>query len=1133
MSLNLELIKACLSSIRDALIVMDDQGTIEYWNPIAEQIFGYTAAEVRGKYLHDLVAPEASRLRFEAAMAQYAQTGTGNAIGKTLQVDALRRDGSLFPAELSLSTFQDRGRWHSVGVVRDISEQVAAEQRLKKKSLWQETLGVINGQTFHQQSLEQTLTNALISICGTAGAPFLQQGAIFILDRNNQLSLHAAYNLSPAQQQQATNIVAKRCPYSQPPSPGVVNLIPTRTNKSGCKLIGAEKQHYCFPLIDRKQRHRGVLLLSTEKHVQVAVEELQALRLLVNSVTALLDRHSLYEQNQRLRQIIEQNPIAIAITDPQTRFEYVNPQLCRASGYSREELIGNTPRLLSSGETPIELYRELWATINQGKPWHGEIRNRKKNGDLFWESQIIWPVQGDNGLVSYVVLKEDITEKKFYQDQLEKLSTHDLLTGLPNEQLLRDRIEQAIVKAERDNSSCLLCAIDVKQMRLVNESLGLSVGDLLLKEISARLKNLFRKADTLARLSGDTFVLICSTEDCQVIGAKIDALCAEPFVTAVSDIPVEVYSSILQLPHCTNDIEIILQRLTATLNRAKASDSSTPVLYDRSFDTLALAAFSLKNDLNQALSEFQFQMWYQPKVNISTGRVIGAEALIRWLHPERGMVSPLEFIGLAESSGQIIEIGRWVIEEVIRQISVWNELGLFNLPVSLNVSARQLSDPLLLATIKNNLSKYQVGPAQLELELTESVLAEDPLAVRQILNQFADLGLKIALDDFGTGYSSLAYICKLPIHTVKIDQSFVQGVCNDPQSAVIVKSTLSMCRDLGIKTIAEGVETEAQGRFISRHGCQQMQGYLFSKPLPADAFYPLQQQGFAPLKTDDRNEEVVVILDDEQPILNAIRHSLRHSHYKLLLTSSPSQALEWLATYSVGVVITDQQLAEMSGVEFLRKIKLAYPDTSRMILSGYSDLETITQAINEGSVFRLLSKPWEAEDLKTSIDEGFYYYNLRRSLLKKEAMLERIRNNSQLKPEGRAPGMELIETQHAELINKYNLLSDAYFTNSDSLQVITLYNDFTDACRQHFLDEEATMNEALYPEAKAHKRAHDALLVTVSGHGDRLVNDYDSVNQYELICFLKESISSHIKELDLPFGNYFAHFRQEQPPMQE
>ncbi|MFT5722244.1 MAG: PAS domain S-box-containing protein/hemerythrin-like metal-binding protein [Motiliproteus sp.] len=1129
MSLDIELIQACLSSIRDALIVTDDQGAIEYWSPRAEQIFGYTADEVHGKDLHRLIIADASRAQFRQARQRLRATA-GNKPAQSIEIQGLRRDGSPFPAELSLSAFQSADRWHLVGTLRDITELADARHQLQAKERDQETAETINSQTFHNQTLEQMLTSVLIQICTSAAEPFRQQGAFFLFDRaKNTLAMPAAYRLSPSQEMRVATLAAESCRELRPTPAGEYSE-PDPADAQP-EAPSATEDFYRFPMLDRKERHRGVLLLSIQGDVRVTTQALQALQQLVNSVSVLVDRYDLYEQNSRLRQIIEQSPIAIAITDAQARFDYVNPQFCSISGYSWEELIGQTPKLISSGETPQEVYQDLWDTLRSGNQWRGDIRNRNKRGELYWESQIIWPVYGGGELVSYVVLKEDITEKKYYQNQLATLSTHDTLTGLPNERLLRDRLEQMVAKVERDGQHALLCAIDIKQMHLINESMGLSIGDTLLRELGARLKTLFRKADTLARLSGDTFVLICATDDIATIGLKIEALCADPFMTPAADIPIELYCSILELPHSVRDTETLLQHLTTTLHRAKASGSRVPVIYDSSFDSVALAAFSLKKDLTRALDESQFQMWYQPKVNILSGQVIGAEALIRWCHPERGMVSPLEFIGLAESSGQIIEIGRWVIREVIRQVGEWSAKGLLSLPVSLNISARQLSDPQLLQTLRESLMTYRVDPGLIELELTESILVVDPVAVRKILNDFTGLGLKIVLDDFGTGYSSLAYISRLPIHTVKIDQSFVQKVCHDPQSAVIVESTLSMCRNLGLNTVAEGVETEAQGRFMSRHGCHHIQGYLFSKPVPAADFSAIVHQGFTPLNRTAEDEDIVIVLNDEQQVLNAVRRALHYSPYRLLLTTAPEQALEWLASYDVGVVITDQRMAAISGVEFLRKIKLAYPDTSRIILSGYTDLKIVTQAINEGSVFRFLSKPWDAEDLKAHIDEGFYYYKLRRSLLKKERLLDRIQRSSHLDPENHVLEIDQVDTEHAQLFNIHNQLTDAFFANAGRAQITALYQDFTDACRQHFEAEEALMTAIRYPAVKAHQQEHANLLARLLGHEYRLVNEYENVNQYELICFLRNSAVIHIREYDRPFARYQQSYESEQPLM--
>lgn len=977
---------------------------------------------------------------------------------------------------------------------------------------WEMVCTRIDALAVDRVSLDASLDTALSLIDLLICAPLMKKSGIVVLSNPGEASLRASLNLNADEQ-----ALLRAHSWRQDSCAGSVTASPYCRNCAGIEAC------LCLPLIDAKQRWQGVLCLFTDPKPGALQPPFEALAEIAACIAALISRDKLFRQNRRLRQIIEKNPASIAITDLQGRFEYVNDQFCLVTGYSRHEVIGQTPRILQSGETPLETYQALWNTITAGREWRGELKNRKKDGEFFWESQRIIPLFEEGEIVNYVAMKEDVSDRKYQQQQLFRLSTRDRLTNLPNEQLLRDRIEQALASVERNGQSRFLCLIDVKQMRLINESQGLATGDALLIEIARRLTRVFRKEDTIARLSGDAFALICATDEPQQVAAKLAGVCEQKFITPATEVDVDLSVAFIEFPRFGSNPETLLRRGIATLHQAKKSDGLLPLYYDETLDTRALQQISLTQELQQALSNNEFELWYQPKVNSATGTVIGAEALIRWRHPQRGIVSPIEFISLAEATGLIVEMGLWVIETVVAQVKQWSQAGVFERPVSFNVSPRQFADSRLVATIRDSIAKHQLDPALLEMELTESVLVDEPVGVRAILNEIAALGVSIALDDFGTGYSSLAYIHKLPINLVKIDKSFVQGVMDNQQDVVIVKSTLSMCRDLGLKVIAEGVETSAQCAFLSRNSCFGIQGYLFSKPLPADEFINLVGRGFSPLLLEKDNLKTVLALDDDQPVLNAIRRSLRHSGYKLLLTTDPQEAFAMLAAHDVGVVITDQRMPAMTGSEFLRRIKHSYPNTSRMVLSGYSEFDTITRAINDGAIFRYLSKPWSDEDLAASIEDGFYFYNLRKSLQEKEQHLDRIVKSSYLSLEGLKLGIGTIDQEHAGLVDLHNLLADAYYSNANRVDVLALYQRFSEHCQCHFDTEERLMVEMDYPavQASQHKSEHERILKDVFNYDQQLQQDYDSVNLYAMIYFIQRCIADHIQEFDLAIADYF------------
>jgi EAL domain-containing protein (putative c-di-GMP-specific phosphodiesterase class I)/CheY-like chemotaxis protein len=381
----------------------------------------------------------------------------------------------------------------------------------------------------------------------------------------------------------------------------------------------------------------------------------------------------------------------------------------------------------------------------------------------------------------------------------------------------------------------------------------------------------------------------------------------------------------------------------------------------------------LETDLRRAVAQEALEIRYQPQIDLITGRICGSEALLRWHHPELGPISPAEFIPLAEEIGLIESIGAWVIRTVCRQNKAWIDAGLPLLPVAVNVSPRQFRQENLAEIVTTALSESGLPGSGLELEITESAMIEHPSQVADVLSRLKTLGVKLALDDFGTGYSSLTYLSSLPFDKIKIDQSFIRDVITNPVNATIVAATIAMGRSLDMTVLAEGVENEAQLMFLRSRQCEAMQGWLFSRDLTADEFAALLKQG-AMLKVgagETAADETLLLLDDEPNILNALRRLLRREGYRILATTSPQEAFELLAQHRVQVIISDQRMPEMSGTEFLSRVKQIYPDTVRIVLSGYTDLQSITEAINRGAIYRFLVKPWDDEELRQQVREAF------------------------------------------------------------------------------------------------------------------------------------------------------------------
>lgn len=549
---------------------------------------------------------------------------------------------------------------------------------------------------------------------------------------------------------------------------------------------------------------------------------------------------------KKLSHAVEQSPAVVMITDLEGNIEYVNPKFTQISGYSPEEVLGQNPRILKSGKMPDDVYKSLWQTLTAGKEWQGELLNKHKDGSFYWERAMIAPLRNKQGEIThYIGVNEDITSQKNYEQQLEHQATHDDLTGLANRLLLKDRLEQAILYAQRSNRFVAVLLLDLDRFKRVNDSLGHSIGDKLLCEVGRQLSSLVRETDTVARFGGDEFVVMLSElaqlNDIQPIAEKILRAIAVPKTIEEREITLTASMGISTYPTDGNDITSLLSRADIAMYKAK-NLSNQLTFYTDGMDNKILEALELEGSLRQAQERGEFKLYYQPKVDLKTARIFGCEALLRWQHPQRGMIPPGQFIPLAEETGLIVSIGTWVLKEACRQNLEWQAAGLPPLCVAVNLSARQFQQEDLVEQIREVLNASGLDPALLEIELTESMIVDDPLAATNILRQLKQLGVTLSLDDFGTGYSSLNYLRRFPVDALKIDQSFIQDVGEDPSGASVITSIIDIAHNLNLSAIAEGVETREHVDFLLANNCDSIQGYYFSKPLPADEFAQFVQK---------------------------------------------------------------------------------------------------------------------------------------------------------------------------------------------------------------------------------------------------------------------------------------------------
>ena len=539
--------------------------------------------------------------------------------------------------------------------------------------------------------------------------------------------------------------------------------------------------------------------------------------------------------------IIEASPDGVIITDSETRIQSVNPAFTRLTGYQPEEAIGQTPAMLSSGRHGPEFYREMWRELRERGHWQGEIWNRRKNGEIYPELLTITGIADDEGVTThYAAMFSDISRSKDNEERIRRLAYYDALTGLPNRRLFDDRLQVALAQAHRYDHQLALLYVDLDRFKRVNDTLGHAVGDALLLQVADVMRAELREGDSLARLGGDEFVVLLpelddSREAVNVARRLVDRL-GEPFDVDGHELFVTSSVGISLYPLDGDDGETLSRAADNAMYRAKELGRNTYQLYTPEMNAHTFQSLTLENHLRRALEREQFECYYQPLVDVQSGALVSAEVLLRWHHPDMGLVSPADFIPLAEETGLVVPIGDWVLHHVCQQLRHWLEAGKGLVPVGVNISALQFGRDHPLAPLEAALDDSGIDPGLLALELTEGVLMQDTERSVERLRRIRDMGLGVAVDDFGTGYSSLAYLRRFPITALKVDQSFVKGIAEDPEDAAIVSTVVSLGRSLGLKVVAEGVETPEQLAFLQEEGCHVAQGFHFGYPQTAEAF---------------------------------------------------------------------------------------------------------------------------------------------------------------------------------------------------------------------------------------------------------------------------------------------------------
>ncbi|MGD8573582.1 MAG: EAL domain-containing protein [Gammaproteobacteria bacterium] len=614
-----------------------------------------------------------------------------------------------------------------------------------------------------------------------------------------------------------------------------------RVQKAADDEIGGLIDGFNAMLDQIQQRDQRLKLHRRELEEQVAQRTAELREINAELKVEIAERRRTEAEMVKLSSALTQAADAVMVTNREGVIEYVNPAFESVTGFPADSVIGRQPNVLKSDQHDAIFFEQLWETILSGEVFRGVLINRKRDGSDYHEEKTITPLRDDNGEIThFVATGKDITDRIKVQEKLEFLAHHDPVTRLPNRVLLLDRLEQAVIRARRERSGVAVLFLDLDGFKAINDTVGHHAGDRFLTEVARRLQRCVREEDTVARLGGDEFAILLegahSHNAIETVTRKVLDDLAAPLILDDRELYATASIGISRFPRDGDDVHTLLRKADTAMYQAKETGKNTFTFYSRVAGSEESQRMELEQQLRRAVEHHQFEMYYQPQLSIHTGMVVGAEALIRWQHPDRGLIEPSRFIYVLEETGLIMEVGDWVVREACQQVRYWMDAGLPPLRVSVNLSSLQFGKRDLVGYIARVIDDTRISPRQLHVEITEGLLASNMESTIEILRKLTALGVSISVDDFGVGYSSLNYLKRFPINTLKIDQSFVRDVTTDPDDAAIIKAIIALAHSMKLDVIAEGVETVEQLEFLAGKGCHEVQGHLFGKPMPASVF---------------------------------------------------------------------------------------------------------------------------------------------------------------------------------------------------------------------------------------------------------------------------------------------------------
>jgi diguanylate cyclase (GGDEF)-like protein/PAS domain S-box-containing protein len=685
------------------------------------------------------------------------------------------------------------------------------------------------------------------------------------------------------------------------------------------------------------------------------------------------------EDSLRLRErAIESSINAVMIAEATSgglSLSYVNSAFERMTGYARAEALGRDPDFLLGAAADQIGSGEIRNALRENREARAQLRLARRDGATFWSEMFVSPVAAESGGVSHFLLVlNDVSERVAYEEELARQTNYDALTGLANRNLLMDRLGLAVVQAQRRGHMAAALVIDLDHFKFVNDGIGHDFGDRLLREVARRLAGYVRHGDTVARMASDEFVVVLSEVGDEgyvsEVLERIRKLIAAPLVFEEHELLITCSIGVGLFPRDGGDAPTLLQNADAAMHRAKAAGRNQFQFFTADINRAVGARLALEKQLRRAVQGEQLRLYLQPQVDLQSGAIVGAEALVRWQHPEHGLLEPDRFIPLAEDTGLIVPIGEWVLDAACTEASVWNREGLPRVNVAVNLSARQFRQKNLVPLVRETLAVNQLEADQLELEVTESMVMDDVVEAAAILGELKEIGVRLSLDDFGTGYSSLAYLKRFPIDTLKLDRSFVRDLTTDAEDAAIVRAVLSMSRSLNLKVVAEGVEGAEQLGFLVTQRCDLIQGYYFSGPVPAADFAALLRSGRRLAPEYRLGRAAILVVDDDAVARGALCAVLEEAGFAVSEATRGEEALAIVERQPVNMVIADYFMPGMTGTDLLAAVYARRPDIVRVLMSGRAELPMLLEAVNRGAISRFLAKPWGIGEVRALVEEG-------------------------------------------------------------------------------------------------------------------------------------------------------------------